>query len=142
MSLQEDEVQLANPLFRDIFNDLINYYLQNENFGMEQYLMHLKSEFAQEVTDILMEDERVILHNWEGQNIFPKGKNETISQYVSETILTLRWFLVDKIIEELKSSISSEPGSDNIEPLSMAMDYYKLIHSFSKKLGRVMSRYS
>ncbi len=142
LSLQEDEVQLANPLFRDIFNDLINYYLQNENFGMEHYLMHLKPEFAQEVTDILMEDERVTLHNWEGQNIFPKGKNETISQYVSETILTLRWFLVDKIIEELKSSISSEPGSDNIEPLSMAMDYYKLIHSFSKKLGRVMSRYS
>ena len=142
LSLQEDEVQLANPLFRDIFNDLINYYLQNENFGMEQYLMHLKPDFAQEVTDILMEDERVTLHNWEGQNIFPKGKNETISQYVSETILTLRWFLVDKIIEELKSSISSEPGSDNIEPLSMAMDYYKLIHSFSKKLGRVMSRYS
>ena len=25
LSLQEDEVELANPLFRDIFNDLINY---------------------------------------------------------------------------------------------------------------------
>ncbi|WP_348813413.1 DNA primase [Flavobacterium maritimum] len=141
LSLQEDEVELANPLFRDIFNGLINYYLQNEDFGIEQYLMHLPSDFAQEVTDILMEDERLSLHNWEGQNIFPKGKSETISQYVSETILTLRWFLVDKIIEELKSSISSEPDSDNTEPLSMAMDYYKLINSFSKKLGRVMSRY-
>lgn len=141
LSLQEDEVELANPLFRDIFNDLINYYLQNGDFGVEQYLMHLSADFAQEVTDILMEDERVTLHNWEGQNIFPKVKSETISQYVSETILTLRWFLVDKIIEELKSSISTEPDSDNTEPLSMAMDYYKLINSFSKKLGRVMSRY-
>lgn len=141
LSLQEDEVELANPLFRDIFNGLINYYLQNEDFGIEQYLMHLPSDFAQEVTDILMEDERLSLHNWEGQNIFPKGKSETISQYVSETILTMRWFLVDRIIEELKSSISSEPDSDNTEPLSMAMDYYKLINSFSKKLGRVMSRY-
>jgi hypothetical protein len=28
LSLQEDEVELANPLFRDIFNDLINYYLK------------------------------------------------------------------------------------------------------------------
>jgi DNA primase len=37
-SLQEDEVELANPLFRDIFNDLINYYLQNEGFSLEQYL--------------------------------------------------------------------------------------------------------
>ena len=142
LSLQEDEVELANPLFRDIFNNLINYYLQNESFSIEQYLMHLQPEFAQEVTDILMEDERVVLHNWEGQNIFPKTKNDTISQYVSETILTMRWYLVDRIIEEIKGSISSEPGSDNIEPLSMAMDYYKLINSFSKKLGRVMSRYS
>jgi DNA primase len=142
LSLQEDEVELANPLFRDVFNGLINYYLQNENFSIEQYLMHLQPEVAQEVTDILMEDERLVLHNWEGQNIFPKTKNDTISQYVSETILTMRWYLVDRIIEEIKGSISSEPGSANIEPLSMAMDYYKLINSFSKKLGRVMSRYN
>ncbi|WP_338647366.1 DNA primase [Flavobacterium sp. KS-LB2] len=141
LSLQEDEVELANPLFRDIFNNLINYYHQNESFSLEQYLMHLQVEFAQEVTDILMEDERVILHNWEGQNIFPKSKNDTISQNVSETILTLRWYLVGKIIEELKSSLSSEVDSDNTEPLSMVMDYNILIHSFSKKLGRVMSRY-
>lgn len=142
LSLQEDEVELANPLFRDIFNSLINYYLQNESFNIEQYLMHLQPEFAQEVTDILMEDERVVLHNWEGQNIFPKTKNDTISQYVSETILTIRWYLVNRIIEEIKGSIATEPDSDNIEPLSMAMDYSKLINSFSKKLGRVMSRYS
>ncbi|TRX22528.1 DNA primase [Flavobacterium franklandianum] len=142
LSLQEDEVELANPLFRDIYNNLIDYFHQNENFSIEQYLMHLHPDFAQEVTDILMADERVVLHNWEGQNIFPKTKDKTISQYVSETILTLRWYLVDRIIEEIKSSISSEPDSDNIEPLSMAIDYSKLINSFSKKLGRVMSRYS
>ena len=140
LSLQEDEVELANPLFRDIFTNLIAFFHENESFSIEQYLMHLQPEFAQEVTDILMEDERVILHNWEGQNIFPKTKSDTISQYVSETILTLRWYLVDKIIEEIKSSVSTEPDSDNMEPLSMAMDYYKLINSFSKKLGRVMSR--
>jgi DNA primase len=142
LSLQEDEVELANPLFRDIFNDLIQYFLQNENLEIERYLMRLNSEFAQEVTDILMEDERLVLHNWEGQNIIPKTKNETISQYVSETILTMRWYLVDKIIDELKNSVSNEPGSDNTESMAMAMDYYKLINSFSKKLGRVMSRYS
>ena len=142
LSLQEDEVELANPLFRDIYNNLIDYFHQNETFSIEQYLMHLHPDFAQEVTDILMADERVALHNWEGQNIFPKTKDKTISQYVSETILTLRWYLVDRIIEEIKSSISSEPDSDNIEHLSMAIDYSKLINSFSKKLGRVMSRYS
>ena len=104
--------------------------------------MHLEPDFAQEVTDILMEDERLVLHDWEGQNIFPKSKNDTIGQNVSETILTMRWYLVGMIIEELKNSILSESNSDNTESMSMIMDYNILIHSFSKKLGRVMSRYN
>jgi DNA primase len=140
LSLQEDEVGLTNPLFQEIYTHLITYFYQNENFSIEHYLMQLKPEFAQEVTDILMEDERFLLHNWEGQNIFPKTKTESIGQYVSETILTLRWYLVDRIIEEIKKTISSEPNSDNLESMGMAMDYYKLINSFSKKLGRVMYR--
>lgn len=142
LSLQEDEVELANPLFRDIYNDMVNYFNQNESLNTEHYLMHLAPELAQEVTDILMYEEREILHNWEGQNIIVKQKDQTVGQYVSETILTLRWYLVDRIIEELKGSITSGPDSDNTETLSMAMDYYKLINSFSSKLGRVMSRYS
>ncbi|WP_298221220.1 DNA primase [Flavobacterium sp.] len=142
LSLQEDEVELANPLFRNIYNHLINYYHQNENFQMDQYLMHLEPEFTQEITDILMLEEQMSLHNWESKQIIVKLKDQSIAQYVSETILTLRWFLVNKIIEELKGSITTEPEADNTEPLSMAMDYYKLINSFSKKLGRVMSRYS
>jgi DNA primase len=140
LSLQEDEVELSNNLFRDIFTDLIGYYNQNEKFNLEQYLMRLQPDFAQEVTDILMEDERLALHNWEGQNIFSKMKHETIAQYVTETIMSMRWFLVDKIIEELKSSIQPD-NSDNTELLSMVVDYSKLVNSFSKKLGRVMSRY-
>ena len=141
LSLQEDEVELANPLFRAIYNNIIAFFRQNESFNTEQYLMQLPQELAQEVTDILMDDEQVALHNWEAQNIIVKEKSHAIGQYVSETILTLRWFLVDKIIEELKKEISPEPDADNTETLSMAMDYYKLIGSFSTKLGRVMSRY-
>ena len=142
LSLQEDEVELANDLFKGIYTNLVDYFNQNESFNVEHYLMQLPQEFAQEVTDILMEDEKLSLHDWGGQNIFVKQKNETISQYVSETILTMRWYLVDKIIEELKVSILPEPDADNTESLSLAMDYYKLINSFSNKLGRVMSRYN
>ncbi|THF51194.1 DNA primase [Flavobacterium supellecticarium] len=142
LSLQEDEVELANESFRAIYNHLINYYHQNETFEMEQYLMRLEPELAREVTNILMEEERESLHNWEVQQIIVKQKNQTISQYVSETILTLRWFLVDRIINDLKNSLNREVTADNSEILMMAVDYQKLINTFSKKLGRVMSRYS
>lgn len=142
LSLQEDEVELANQQFRDIYNDLISYFNQEDEFSTEKYLARLPEIFQAQVTDILMYEERETLHNWEAQQIFVKGKDQTIAQYVSETILTLRWYLVNRIIDELKGSISAEPGSDNTEPLSMVVDYSKLVNSFSLKLGRVMSRYN
>ena len=141
LSLQEDEVELANPLFRGIYNDIIEYFHQNQEFVMEQYLMRLPVEYSLEVTNILMEEEREHLHKWEVQQIAVKEKDESISQYVSETILTLRWYLVHGIIDELKGTLSSDPAADNAEILAMAMDYYRLINAFSTKLGRVMSGY-
>jgi DNA primase len=142
LSLQEDEIELANPLFKGIYNDLIAYFNQNESFELDQYLSHLPSELSQEVTTILMNDERELLHNWEAKNIFVKAKDKTISQYVTETIVTLRWFLVNKIIDELKSSIDKEAETDNAETLSLVMDYLGLTNIFSKKLGRVISRHN
>ncbi len=139
LSLQEDEVELANPLFRDIYNDLIEYFNQHQEFVMEHYLMRLPAQYSLEVTNILMEEEREHLHKWEVQQIAVKEKAESISQYVSETILTLRWFLVHGIIDELKKSLSTDPDADNAEILGLAMDYYRLINAFSTKLGRVMS---
>jgi DNA primase len=143
LSLQEDETELANPLFKAIYDSLIAYYQQNDKFEAEQYLIHLDPDLAREVTNILMDEERELLHNWEVKQITVKQKNQTIGQYVQETILTLRWFLVDKIINELKNSLAlSTPDTDNSETLAMTMDYQKLVNSFSSKLGRVMSRYS
>ncbi len=142
LSLQEDEIELANPLFKSIYNDLIQYFNQSETFELDQYLSHLPSELSQEVTTILMNDERELLHNWEAKNIFVKAKDKTISQYVTETIVTLRWFLVNKIIDDLKSSIAKDVATDNAETLSLVMDYLGLTNIFSKKLGRVISRHN
>ena len=142
LSLQEDETELANPLFRDIYNDLINYFNQNETFELEKYLSQLTPELSQEVTSILMNDERYSLDNWEAKNIFVKSKDKSISQYVSETILSLRWLLVSKIIKELQASVSNDAEVDNFEILSGVRDYNDLTNMFSKKLGRVISRHN
>jgi len=141
LSLQEDEVELSNVLFQNIYKNIIDFYNQNETFNLDKYLMHLEPEFAQEVTNILMEDERLTIHNWEGQNIFPKHKSETIEQNVSDTIFSMRWYLVSGIIAELKNSLLTNPQEDNSEILSMVIDYSKLLNNFSKKLGRVVVPY-
>jgi DNA primase len=143
LSLQEDEVELANPIFKAIYTDLIDYYNQNENVNIEHYLQQVPEEIANEVTSIVMNEEREVLHNWEVKQIVVKQKNQTIAQFTSETILTLRWFLVNKIIDELKQNIvnKTEETENNNETLSLVVDYLGLTSMFSKKLGRVMSRH-
>ena len=141
LSLQEDEVELANPLFRAIFNDLINYYLQNEDFGIENYLKHLPDQFAQEVTDILMEDERVTLHKWDDQNIFVKQKSETVSQHTSEIIISMREYLSNKLILDLMSEFVEKPDSDQEELKVLINDYNKLKVNLTGTIGRIRSTY-
>ena len=143
LSLQEDEVELANPVFKTIYTNLIAYYNHNENVNIEHYLQQVPEEIANEVTTIVMNEEREVLHNWEVKQIVVKQKNKTIAQFTSETILTLRWFLVNKIIDELKQNLlnKSEETENNNETLSLVVDYLGLTTMFSKKLGRVMSRH-
>ncbi|MEO7977069.1 DNA primase [Flavobacterium sp.] len=141
LSLQEDEVELSNELFRNIFTDLIDYYNRNENFSLDQYLMRLNPDLAQEVTSILMEDEREVIHNWEGRNIFPKHKNVTIEQNVTDTILSMRLLLIVKVITELQNSLITEPSVDSIEVLPMINDYNTLKNIIAREKGVVVVNY-
>ncbi|MDR7209326.1 DNA primase [Flavobacterium piscis] len=141
LSLQEDEVELSNDLFRDIFTDLIDYYNRNENFSLDQYLMRLHPDLAQEVTSILMEDEREVIHNWEGRNIFPKHKNVTIEQNVTDTILSMRLLLIVKVITVLQNSLIEEPRGDSSEVLPMINDYNTLKNNIAREKGVVVVNY-
>lgn len=141
LSLHEDEVELTNPLFRKIYEDLMNFFHHNKEWSLENYLMRLDPELAQEVTGIIMEEERDVLHQWETQNIIVKTKDEGIAQYVTETILTLRLYLVNTIIDQLKEELKAIDPENTTETLMMIMDYLKLTNSFSNKLGQVTSRF-
>jgi DNA primase len=142
LSLQEDEVELANPLFKELYNDLISYYNQNEVFNIEHYLMQLSSEHSAIVTDILMLEEKELLHNWEAKNIYVKSKNKNVSQYVSETIVSLREYLINKLIMDLMQSYSSEDEENDLQELMTTInDYNKLKVNLTNKIGRIRSTY-
>jgi DNA primase len=142
LSLQEDEVELANPLFKELYNDLISYYNQNEEFNIEHYLMQLSSEHSAIVTDILMLEEKELLHNWEAKNIYVKSKNKNVSQYVSETIVSLREYLINKLIMDLMQSYSSEEEENDLQELMTTInDYNKLKVNLTNKIGRIRSTY-
>lgn len=141
LSLQEDEIEMSNANFQTILKDILLFYHTNEIWNLENYLVQVKPELTDEITSIIMDDERYNLHNWEKQNIFVKGKDLGVQQYVNETILTLRSYLIFEIIEGLKKQIQENPEKAR-DLLTDVVDYNNLKHTFSSELGRVMSRFS
>ncbi|KAA5538053.1 DNA primase [Paenimyroides baculatum] len=141
LSLQEDEIEMSNANFQTILKDILVFYHTNEIWNLENYLQQVKPELTDEITSIIMDDERYNLHNWEKQNIFVKGKDLGVQQYVNETILTLRSYLIFEIIEGLKKQIQENPEKAR-DLLTDVVDYNNLKHTFSSELGRVMSRFS
>lgn len=141
LALQEDEIELSNPVFRNIYVDIINYYNQNLEFEIDKYISETTPEITDKITSILMLEERDTLHKWHLRKIVVDDKNINLEQHVSETILSYRFLLIDKMIMENMKNISADSAVDNSEILSNSKDLITLRNVIAKNLGRVLVRF-
>ena len=140
LDLQEDEIELANEDFRKMYFKLIEALNQEEVFAITTFISSLDQEMANQISSILMEEERYTLHNWESKDIYPKKKETGIAQLVSETILTLRCFLIKKRMQTLqKTTAEQDQERDNRETLEEIINYIQLNKLLNQKLNRVLS---
>jgi DNA primase len=138
LDLQEDEIEFTNSQFRDIYYLLIAALNQAEEFAIQGFMTGLEQEMANNISSLLMEDEKYALHDWERKDIYPKAKETSIAQLVSETILTLRCFLIKKRMLTLQNE-TQDKQEDNKEVLEEIMNYLQLNTLLNKKLNRVLS---
>ena len=69
---------------------------------LDVFLNSLDPELSNHVTSILMNEDRYQLHDWFSKDIVVKDKKKVISQLVSETILSLRTYLINEKVKELQ----------------------------------------
>ncbi|MBT8310734.1 MAG: DNA primase [Flavobacteriaceae bacterium] len=138
MDLQDDEMEFTNENFRNLYYTIIDTLNQDPEFALKDFVNRVDQEMASNVTSILMNDERYQLHDWERKNIFPKEKDQTIGQLVSETILSLRCFLIEQKVGEYKKDTENNRNDVNKSVLDEVMNYSNLKMLLSRKLNRVL----
>ena len=138
LDLQSDEIEFANDDFKILYNKLINEFQKKQNFDPKVFLNSLPENLSELVTSILIEDEIYQLHNWRSKNVIVKGKDRSISQLVTETILTLRTLLINKKVQDLSKLNDSAGENFNKDTLEEIVNYYQLKSLLSKKLNRVI----
>ena len=135
LDLQQDEIEFTHSPFKDIYNKLINGFHNGTTLSIENFINDLDSSSSKIVSDILINDEKYQLHDWERKNIYVKKIGSELSQLVNETILNMRRFLIDKKIIELQEFQKEDNKKDILEQV---MSYYKLKKVLSAKLNRVV----
>ena len=139
LDLQQDEVELINPLYQELYNTLIEFYQTEGKVIIDQLIKNLKPNLSKIVSDLLLSDEVYELHNWDRRNVFVKDKRSLVGQLVTETILSLRKNLIDQKIKTLVKNSKEENGlMKNTDFLTEVINYQNLKRLLSKKLNRVI----
>jgi DNA primase len=138
LDLHSDEVEFANEEFKILYKNLIEEYQKKQSFDAKVFVNSLPKNLSELVTSVLIEDEIYQLHDWRSKNVIVKGKESSISQLVTETILTLRTLLINKKVQELSKLSGDDDKNFNKDTLEEIVNYYQLKSLLSKKLNRVI----
>jgi DNA primase len=138
LDLQDDEMEFSNEQFKTLYYSIIDTLNQNPNFELKNFINSAHQSMSNEITSILMEDERYKLDDWNRMNIFPKEKTENIAQLVSETILSLRCYLIEQKVIEFQQKTLDNKADVNRNVLEEVKDYSSLKMLLSRKLNRVL----
>ncbi|TRZ44371.1 DNA primase [Robertkochia solimangrovi] len=137
LDLQQDEVELSNPVFRGIYDSLIVEFSEVETFAVNEFINKIDPELGNEVSSILMEEERYELHDWGRKDILVKEKTSVVSRLVSDTILSFRCHLIEKRVDGLQQDVLNSTTDDNRDILEEISNYHQLKKLLSKRLDRV-----
>jgi DNA primase len=145
LSLQQDEIEFANPIFKEIYQGLLQHFQQyGPDFDKMHFMQTLPPEQTSIVTDIIMQNEKHPLHGWlEKKQVFVKDREdeETLARLVTDTMAAYREYLINKLNQDLMQQILNEAVEDKLELMTMINDYNKLKVVITRKIGRVRSTY-
>ena len=136
MDLHIDEMEFSNDNFKNIYFRIIECFNENKEINIDKFINELSNEQQLEVTNIVMDNEKYFLHDWEKNNIYPKRKKDTLAQLTIETVLNLRCFLIDKKVNGFRNEVKeNQLHKNNLEEV---INYSKLKKLLSEKLNRVL----
>ena len=136
MDLHIDEMEFSNENFKNIYFRIIECFNENKEINIDKFINELSEEQQLEVTNIVMDNEKYFLHDWEKNNIYPKRKKDTLAQLTIETVLNLRCFLIDKKVNGFRDEVKeNQLDKNNLEEV---INYSKLKKLLSEKLNRVL----
>ena len=136
LNLQEDEIEFTNSVFKTVYYELIHQMNQQEKIEVEHLVNHKNKIVSNEVTNILMDEEKYELSDWERKDIYVTETKKILPKLVTDAVLNLRRVLIEKKILEIMNE-AREQNSATLD-LELITNYTDLKKRLFEKLNRVV----
>lgn len=136
VNLQDDEIEFTNTIFKTVYYELIHQMNQQDKIEVERLINHENKQVANEVTNILMDEEKYELSNWERKDIYVTDIKKILPKLVTDAILNLRRVLIEKKIIEIMNE--ARKGDSATLDLELITNYTALKKRLFEKLNRVV----
>ncbi len=139
LELQEDEIEFANPNFKQIYELLMAKLQENPHYNIDHIANELPIELSEKVSTIMMEDENEQLHDWTLRDIVPKQKDAHIDSIITDIILNIRNLLVHHLIQSSSELLHNATEEEKKEILESIVNYIQLQKLLAKRLNIVVN---
>ncbi|MBA6155850.1 DNA primase [Tenacibaculum sp. S7007] len=135
LNLQEDEIEFTDEVFKLTYYELIHQLNQEEKISIDQLIMHENQSISNLVTNILMDEEKYSLSDWERKEVFVTETNKILPKLVSDAVLNLRRVLIEEKIKEILKAVQDKNADLDLEEIT---NYTGLKTRLFEKLNRVI----
>ena len=135
LNLQEDEIEFTNELFKEVYFEIIHQLNQDEKISIDKLIVSENPSISSVVTNILMDDEKYTLSDWQRKEIFVTEITKVLPKLVTDAMLNLRRVLIEKKISTIIKESQEKEETPDLEEVTNYIELKKLLF---EKLNRVV----
>ncbi len=140
LELQEDEIEFANPDFKQIYDQLMTMFQEDAPYDVSRLANELPVELSAKVSDLEMEDEFRHLDNWLKRDIVAKEKDRELNRIISDIILNIRLLLIMHLINNLAEKVRTEiTDEERKSVMEEVIGYNQLKTILGKRLNVIVN---
>ncbi len=138
LNLQEDEIEFTNETFRDVYYEIIHQLNQDEQISIDKLIASENGSVSSLVTNILMDEEKYELSDWERKEVFVTAIEKILPKLVTDAILNLRRVLIETKINAIITEAQESEEEDKSLDFEEVANYIELKKLLYEKLNRVV----
>ncbi|MEE2931654.1 MAG: DNA primase [Bacteroidota bacterium] len=126
--LNIDKIEISNPLYKNIFNDVKKQLSNNGKFHADFFINHTNPKYSQLAADLVSIKHNISI-NWQKKhNIFTSSESDKIKKTCEKTILKLKLLYVNKKIKAIQGLLKNKSQDLDLNMLSSLIELKKAIN--------------